>query len=190
MPNGRDTGFSKLAPHRVNVSTPGRKYTEFACGRRLTRQAPPEGPPASAGIPAKSMIAQMYHNVTQFRLQGPGMRQILLMSFTILIFSAAGAAVGRAQAFQTKAPYALLIDYNTGTVLFQKNADLPMAPASTTKILTAEIIFGELAGGRLRLDDTMPISAKAAREGDAETGGSSMFAQVNTRVLKICSAAF
>jgi len=112
------------------------------------------------------------------------------MSFTILVFSVAGATVGRAQAFQTKAPYALLIDYNTGTVLFQKNADLPMAPASTTKILTAEIIFGELAGGRLRLDDTMPISAKAAREGDAETGGSSMFAQVNTRVLKICSAAF
>ncbi len=110
------------------------------------------------------------------------MRLILLMSFTILVFSVAGATVGRAQAFQTKAPYAFLIDYNTGTVLFQKNADLPMAPASTTKILTAEIIFRELAGGRLSLDDTMPISAKAAREGDAETGGSSMFAQVNTRV--------
>ncbi len=92
------------------------------------------------------MIVQMYHNVTQFRLQGPGMRQIFIMSLTILVFSVAGATVGRAQAFHTKAPYAFLIDYNTGTVLFQKNADLPMAPASTTKILTAEIIFRELAG--------------------------------------------
>ena len=57
-----------------------------------------------------------------------------------------------------------------------------MTPASTSKILTAEIIFRELAGGRLKLDDTMAISANAAREGDAKSGGSSMFAQANTRV--------
>ena len=63
-----------------------------------------------------------------------------------------------------------------------KNADVLMAPASTTKNLTAEIIFRELAGGRLRLGDTMAVSANAAREGDAEPGGSSMFAQVNSRV--------
>ena len=110
------------------------------------------------------------------------MRKFLLIPFTILVLALAGATGGWAETFQTKAPYAFLIDDNTGTVLFQKNADSPMTPASTTKILTAEIIFRELAGGRLKLDDTMAISAIAAREGDAESGGSSMFAQANSRV--------
>ena len=111
------------------------------------------------------------------------MHRILLLSFTILALVLAGpTGGGAAAAIQTKAPYAFLIDDNTGTVLLQKNADSSMTPASTTKILTAEIIFRELTGGRLKLDDTMAISANAAREGDAESGGSSMFAQANTRV--------
>jgi len=106
----------------------------------------------------------------------------ILLTFAILVLVAAGATGGRAEPIQTKAPYAFLIDNSTGRVLLQKNADSPMTPASTSKILTAEIIFRELAGGRLKLDDTMAISANAAREGDAESGGSSMFAQANTRV--------
>jgi serine-type D-Ala-D-Ala carboxypeptidase (penicillin-binding protein 5/6) len=52
-----------------------------------------------------------------------------------------------------------------------------MAPASTTKILTADVVFSELASGRLKLDDTFLVSAHAASEGDAESGGSSMFAK-------------
>jgi serine-type D-Ala-D-Ala carboxypeptidase (penicillin-binding protein 5/6) len=110
------------------------------------------------------------------------LRKILLIAFAILVLVLAGATGGRAEAIQTKAPYVFLIDNSTGTVLLQKNADASMTPASTTKILTAEIIFRELAGGRLKLDDTMAISANAAKEGDAESGGSSMFAQANTRV--------
>jgi D-alanyl-D-alanine carboxypeptidase (penicillin-binding protein 5/6) len=109
-------------------------------------------------------------------------RQFFQITFTILILTMISATAGRADSIQTKAPYAFLIDANTGKVLLQKNADSPMTPASTTKILTAEIIFGELAAGRLKLDDTMAISAKAAREGDADWGGSSMFAQANSRV--------
>ncbi len=100
----------------------------------------------------------------------------------LLLIALAGPHAGWAAAYQTKVPYALLVDYNTGAVLFAKRADAPVAPASTTKILTAEIIFRELAEGRLHLGDRMPISPKAAREGDAESGGSSMFAQANTRV--------
>jgi serine-type D-Ala-D-Ala carboxypeptidase (penicillin-binding protein 5/6) len=110
------------------------------------------------------------------------LRQLWLIAFVVLCLAGTGATDCRAQAFQTAAPYAFLIDDNTGTVLFQKNADAAMTPASTTKILTAEIIFRELAAGRLKLDDTMPVSARAAQEGDAESGGSSMFAQANSRV--------
>jgi D-alanyl-D-alanine carboxypeptidase (penicillin-binding protein 5/6) len=89
---------------------------------------------------------------------------------------------GRAATPQTSVPYALLIDFDTGATLFAKNADAPMSPASTTKILTAEIVFRAVAEGRLKLDDAAPISPRAAREGDAESGGSSMFAAAGSQV--------
>jgi serine-type D-Ala-D-Ala carboxypeptidase (penicillin-binding protein 5/6) len=109
-------------------------------------------------------------------------RAVVILPPTVLLLILVGTLAGRAAPFQTKAPYALLVDYNTGAVLFEKKADAPVAPASTTKILTAEIVFRELAEGRLHLGDRMTISPKAAREGDAESGGSSMFAQANTQV--------
>ncbi len=101
------------------------------------------------------------------------LRVLLLLAFV----SPAAAAP-----FKTKAPYALLIDETSGRTLFQKNADSGMAPASTTKILTAEIVFSRLASGRLKLDDTFVVSAHAATEGDAQSGGSSMFLKAGQRV--------
>ena len=60
--------------------------------------------------------------------------------FAIVLIAYLGHASARAgEAFQTIAPFALLMDAETGSVLFEKNADGLMAPASTTKILTAEI---------------------------------------------------
>ena len=87
-----------------------------------------------------------------------------------------------AAAFETKAPFALLLDVGSGKTLYQKNADGGMSPASTTKILTAEVIFSMLASGKLSVDDTFPISAHAATEGDAESGGSSMFAEAGAKI--------
>jgi serine-type D-Ala-D-Ala carboxypeptidase (penicillin-binding protein 5/6) len=107
------------------------------------------------------------------------MHRIALSLLALLTFAGACAS---AAAVQTKAPYALLIDSSSGRILLQKNADAPMAPASTTKILTAEVVFSELASGRLKLDDTFVVSAHAASEGDAESGGSSMFAEAGSRV--------
>jgi serine-type D-Ala-D-Ala carboxypeptidase (penicillin-binding protein 5/6) len=62
---------------------------------------------------------------------------------TTLLLILVGMLAGRAATFQTKAPYALLVDYNFGAVLFEKKADAPVAPASTTKILTGDLMeFG------------------------------------------------
>jgi D-alanyl-D-alanine carboxypeptidase (penicillin-binding protein 5/6) len=105
---------------------------------------------------------------------------VLVALATLLLL--AGLAPGRAAAPQTSVPYALLIDFDTGATLFARNADAPMSPASTTKILTAEIVFRAVVEGRLRLDDSAPISSRAASEGDAESGGSSMFAQAGSQV--------
>jgi serine-type D-Ala-D-Ala carboxypeptidase (penicillin-binding protein 5/6) len=106
-------------------------------------------------------------------------RRIALSLLALLTFAGANAS---AAAMQTKAPYALLIDSSSGRVLLQKNADASMAPASTTKILTAEVVFSALAAGHLQLDQTFLVSAHAASEGDAESGGSSMFAEAGSPV--------
>ena len=86
-----------------------------------------------------------------------------------------------ADSFQTNAPFALLMDYDSGAVLFEKNADELMAPASTTKLLTAEIVFRELKEGRLHLDDVFEVSENAWRTGGAKSHGSAMFLELHSK---------
>ncbi|WP_442753610.1 D-alanyl-D-alanine carboxypeptidase family protein [Methylocystis sp. JAN1] len=104
-------------------------------------------------------------------------------AFAAFLFCLAALFSGRvrAQPFQTSAPQAILIDAGTNTVLFEKGADDLVTPASTVKILTAEIIFRELAEGRLKLGDEMQVSEYAWRNGGAPAGGSAMFLKVNSR---------
>ena len=54
-----------------------------------------------------------------------------------------------AQNFQTKAKQALLMDYESGTVLYQKNADQLMPPASMAKLMTMEVVFNAIKTGSL-----------------------------------------
>ncbi|MGA7979582.1 MAG: D-alanyl-D-alanine carboxypeptidase family protein [Chromatiaceae bacterium] len=71
----------------------------------------------------------------------------------------------------------LLMDPNSETILAESNADEHLEPASLTKIMTAYVVFRELAGGHLSLKDEVLISEKAWR-----TGGSKMFVEVGKRV--------
>lgn len=71
----------------------------------------------------------------------------------------------------------LLVDYHSGTVLAEHNVDARVEPASITKIMTAYIVFRELKGDRLKLDDEVRISERAWR-----MGGSRMFVEVGDRV--------
>jgi D-alanyl-D-alanine carboxypeptidase (penicillin-binding protein 5/6) len=77
----------------------------------------------------------------------------------------------------TTAKQAILIDFETGAVLFAKNADERMAPSSMAKMMTLYILFERLKEGRIKLDDTLPVSEKAWR-----TGGSKMFVKIGSRV--------
>lgn len=92
------------------------------------------------------------------------------------------SAPARAQDMSTSAPHAILVDYDTRSVLFEKDADEPMSPASMVKIMTAEIVFNEIKAGRLSLDDSFLISQNAWKRGGASSGGSTMFAEVNSQV--------
>lgn len=102
--------------------------------------------------------------------------------FGLLLGLFAPAEATRAQTFETKAPHAIVVDYDSGTVLFEKAADEPFHPASMAKLMTAEYVFHELKAGRLREDEEFEISEYAWRRGGAPSGGSAMYADLHSRV--------
>lgn len=79
--------------------------------------------------------------------------------------------------FATAARWAYIQDYNTGASLLEKNADEPMPPSSMTKLMTIYLVYERLKQGRMKLDDTLPVSERAWH-----MGGSKMFVQIGTRV--------
>jgi serine-type D-Ala-D-Ala carboxypeptidase (penicillin-binding protein 5/6) len=84
--------------------------------------------------------------------------------------------------FQTPAPYVILLDADTGTVLFEKYADTPTPPSSMAKLMTSELVFNELKQGRIKLDTEYLVSEDAWRRGGAPSHTSSMFAAIHSRV--------
>ena len=75
----------------------------------------------------------------------------------------------------TMASHALLMDADTGTVLFEKKADERMHPASMSKLMTAYLVFEALKKGQYTLDTEFMVSDNAWQKGGAKTGGSTMF---------------
>ncbi|TNC12310.1 D-alanyl-D-alanine carboxypeptidase [Methylobacterium terricola] len=104
------------------------------------------------------------------------------LALAAILGAAVAASGARAQAFQTLAPHAILIDADTGAVLFEKGADEPFSPASMAKLMTVEVLFDEMRKGKLGPDTEFTISENAWRRGGAGGGGSSMFAQLNSKV--------
>jgi serine-type D-Ala-D-Ala carboxypeptidase (penicillin-binding protein 5/6) len=94
----------------------------------------------------------------------------------------AAAQAPKKDEFQTTAPYAILIEAESGTVLFEKNADKLNPPASMSKLMTIEVVLHTIEEGKLKWDDEMTISENAWRKGGAPSGGSAMFAALNSRV--------
>jgi len=82
-----------------------------------------------------------------------------------------------ATAFETNATAAYIYDQTTGTVLLSKNADLPLPPASMSKLMTIYMAFEAVADGRLDINEELAVSSHAA-----SYGGSSMFLDTTDRV--------
>lgn len=98
-------------------------------------------------------------------------------------FAAIGAALSAMFAVAkaevtTPAPYALIMDYDSGSVLFEKDADRPVGPSSMSKLMTVAIVFEKLKNGELKLTDEFAVSEKAWREKE----GSSMWVRVDTKI--------
>ncbi|PWJ85716.1 D-alanyl-D-alanine carboxypeptidase (penicillin-binding protein 5/6) [Pseudaminobacter salicylatoxidans] len=112
------------------------------------------------------------------------MKFLRLSSFLALAIAVAltMAAPAQAQLFETKAKEAFMIDADTGSILFSKNADDLIPPASLAKLMTMEVIFNAIKAGRYTLDDTFAVSENAWRNGGAKSGGSTMFAALKSTI--------
>ena len=122
----------------------------------------------------------------------------LLLVCSLLCGSAGAAAPAAPQAPSVTAASAIVMDCDSGEVLYEKDADTMRVPASMTKVMTAYLIFEELEAGRLTLDTMVPISAQNARkslDGSSYpasvplTAGSSVSVDTLLRLILIPSAS-
>ena len=101
----------------------------------------------------------------------------LIFSYTLILFFSF-TYLNSAPKIDVKS--AILIDYNSDKVLFEKDPDAHIYPASMTKIMTSIIAFDLLKQGKLNLDDETVISENAWRL--SQRGFSSMFIMINDTV--------
>ena len=108
------------------------------------------------------------------------MRRILFIAFglsAMMAMLAVEAAVVKPTPPKINARAYLLLDYDSGRVLVEANADERMEPASLTKMMTVYVVLAQLAEGKFQMDDLVPVSKKAWK-----MGGSKMFIEVGKRV--------
>ncbi|MGI9334396.1 MAG: serine hydrolase, partial [Gammaproteobacteria bacterium] len=116
------------------------------------------------------------------RIARPETSIVCAACFAFVAVLGTGPAQGQALANVPSAPQIdaaahILEDHHSGVILSEANVDAKLEPASLTKMLTAYVVFAELAGGHVQLDDPVRISEKAWR-----LGGSKMFVEVGDRV--------
>lgn len=108
-----------------------------------------------------------------------------LRTLAVIVFWLAMSSLVWAQdlpIFDSQAKQAILIDAKSGAVFFEKDADAAVPPASMSKLMTQAIVFDLLKEGKLKLDQEFIISEDAWRRGGAAAGGSTMYAELNSRV--------
>jgi D-alanyl-D-alanine carboxypeptidase (penicillin-binding protein 5/6) len=87
-----------------------------------------------------------------------------------------------ADPLNTNAPYAYILDGDTGLPLYSKRGDEPFIPASMSKLMLYYIVFERIRDGRLKLEDEFTVSEHAWRTGGAGTDGSTMFLPLGSKV--------
>lgn len=92
------------------------------------------------------------------------------------------SSAGAAEAMTTKAKQAIILDGETGAVLFEKDADTRFPPASLAKLMTMEVVFTAIEEGRFSAAQEFTVSEHAWRTGGAPSGTSTMFAKLNSAV--------
>jgi serine-type D-Ala-D-Ala carboxypeptidase (penicillin-binding protein 5/6) len=108
-----------------------------------------------------------------------GKIHILVLAFACML---GFAKAQDAPIFESKAAQAILIDAKSGIVLYEKDADSAVPPASMSKLVTQTVVFDALKAGTLKLDQEFIVSTDAWKRGGGAAGGSTMYAEVNSRI--------
>lgn len=116
-------------------------------------------------------LGGMYQIPTPFKTVLPVFLWLVLLSLP-----------ASAQLYQSRAQQAILVDMETGSILFQQDAERAAPPASLTKIMTAAIVFDALKRGEITLETEFEVSEHAWRTGGAPARGSTMFAALGSSI--------
>jgi D-alanyl-D-alanine carboxypeptidase (penicillin-binding protein 5/6) len=106
------------------------------------------------------------------------MRRFRLAAVLFFLSLIAGAAPALAEAVQTNAEHAIIMDGDTGQVLWAKDAYTAVPPASMSKLMTLELLFQRLKDHRVKLTDAFPVSERAWRE----RSGSECFVNIGDKI--------
>lgn len=100
------------------------------------------------------------------------------------LFAVAALAFGLADAaaVETDAPRAMIVESDTGSILYAKNTGVAFAPGNFAKLMTAAVVLDALAAGEIREDTLYTVTEHAWRTGGAPARVTTMFAAVKSRV--------
>lgn len=122
-------------------------------------------------------LSTVFRSVRGLRIAG-----FVAAAIAVFVIAAPDHAALAQATFDTKAKHAILLDFNTNTILFEKNADERMPPASLAKMMTAHILFNELKKGTIKLTDTTTVSKDAWRKWNQRKGASMMWVSAGEKV--------
>lgn len=108
------------------------------------------------------------------------MKKFILAATAVSL--ALAPATAQTPPFETKAPVAYLEDLSSGAVLFAKDADRPMPPASMAKMMTAYVAFDLIKQGKLKLSDMADVRPETWRKWHGPSAGSTMFLSPGSKV--------
>ncbi|WEK49045.1 MAG: D-alanyl-D-alanine carboxypeptidase [Candidatus Kaistia colombiensis] len=84
--------------------------------------------------------------------------------------------------YESKATSALLVDVDSGTILYSKAENAPFQPAAMAKMMTMAVVFDAIRAGKIHLEDSLPVSEYAWRTGGAPSGSATMFAKLKSSI--------
>lgn len=105
-----------------------------------------------------------------------------LLAASALAIVMACPSVAAAPDFQTPAPVAFLTDLSTGAILYSKDADRRMPPASMAKMMTVYVAFDLIKSGELKLDQQFEVRPETWKQWHGPAAGSTMFLSTGEKV--------
>ena len=105
------------------------------------------------------------------------------VSYAVALFSVAALpAIAAARPFETTAPVAYMIDLSSGAVLYAKDSDRRMPPASMAKMMTTHVVFDMIKKGELKLDQKFTVRPETWQKWHGPAAGSTMFLSAGEQV--------